>query len=249
MMTDEDRSAAERNEHRKVARAVVRELDPAQRDVLADYVSALILLRAADRPTQTKVLDSLDLTVDRPVLGVLTKGSGRLLSKYAWKDRSWPARIGLSAAAIAGILTAGQGAAFAVVGTAVGVPLWIVFGSGDALAGSLLDEINLARGEPLGTDHQIPREARSAGAAGDPSENPSGESAEPDLSIDVDEIVEELEDEFSGEAERKRFDEALGIDPEIFDTVKARMEEFKEEVRSGGNPSQLLQKWLLKRKQ
>jgi len=234
-MTEKDRGAsgesAEGTERRAIARAVIRELSPVQREVLADYVSALILLRAADRPTQTKVMDALDLTAEKRVLGVLTKGSGRLLSKYAWKDRSWPARVGLSAAAIATILTAGTSAAFAVVGTAVGVPMWIVFGSGDALAGTLLDEIAQSREKPLDPDHQVPREAG------------------PEPTLDVDEIVEELEDEFSGEAERKRFDEALGIDPEIFDTVKARMEELKEEVRSGGNPGQLLQKWLLKRKQ
>jgi hypothetical protein len=64
-----------------------------------------------------------------------------------------------------------------------------------------------------------------------------------------DDIVEEFESEFSGELDARRIDEALGIDPEIFDTVKERLEELKEEVRAGRNPSQLLQKWLLRRKQ
>ena len=68
-------------------------------------------------------------------------------------------------------------------------------------------------------------------------------------SLDVDDIVEELDDEFSGEAEAKRFDEALGIDPEIFDSVKERLDELKEEIRSGRNPGELLQEWLRKRKQ
>ena len=225
-MSEGKTGSAEKQEHRGVARAVVSELDPAQREILADYTNKLILLRETDLPTQTKVLDSIDLTADRQVLGVLTKGSGRLLAKHAWKDRSWAARIGLSAAAIASILTAGPGAGIALLGTAIGVPLWIVFGSGGAFAGELLDEIERVR-------------------AGDDGLAEAGDAE----SLDVDDIVEELESEFSGEADARRIDEALGIDPEIFDTVKERLEQLKEEVRAGRNPSELLQKWLLRRKQ
>ena len=225
-MTDDDRPSAGKDEHSKVARAVVRELDPEQRKVLAGYTASLVLLRAKDLPTQTKVLDSIDLTADPQVLGVLTKGSGRLLAKHAWKDRSWPARIGLSAAALASILTAGQGAGIALLGTAIGVPLWIVFGSGGAFAGELLDEIDRARAEG-GTG------ADAGGAE----------------SLDVDEIVDELEADFSGEADAKRIDEELGIEPDTLEAVRERLEQLKEEIRAGRNPSQLLQKWLLRRKQ
>ncbi len=144
-MTEQERDSVDKNEPGKLARAVVAELDPAQREVLADYMASLILLRQRELPAQTKVLDSIDLTADRQVLGVLTKGSGRLLAKHAWKDRSWAARIGLSAAALASILTAGQGAGIALLGTAVGVPLWIVFGAGGTFAGALIDEVARSR--------------------------------------------------------------------------------------------------------
>ena len=240
-MTDDDRDSAGKDEHSKVARAVVRELDPEQRKVLAEYTASLVLLRAKDLPTQTKVLDSIDLTADPKVLGVLTKGSGRLLAKHAWKDRSWPGRIGLSAAALASILTAGQGAGIALLGTAIGVPLWIVFGSGGAFAGELLDEIERARAgggpaqaeasAPLDTSHQVTSDSGDA------------------ESLDVDEIVEELESDFSGEADAKRIDEELGIEADTLEAVRERLEQLKEEIRAGRNPSQLLQKWLLRRKQ
>ena len=217
-MTEPGLDSASTNEPGKVARAVVAELDPAQREVLADYMASLILLKQTDLPSQTKVLDSIDLTADAKVLGVLTKGSGRLLAKHAWKDRSWPARIGVSAAAIASILTAGQGAGIALLGTAVGVPLWIVFGAGGAFASELVDEV--ARGRT---------------------------GVEPE-SLDVDEIVDELESDFSGEADARRIDKELGIDSDTLEAVRERLEQLKEEVRTGGNPSQLLQKWLLRRK-
>ena len=250
-MSEGKTGSAEKQEHRGVARAVVSELDPAQREILADYTNKLILLRETDLPTQTKVLDSIDLTADRQVLGVLTKGSGRLLAKHAWKDRSWAARIGLSAAAIASILTAGQGAGIALLGTAIGVPLWVVFGAGGAFAGVLLDEIERARaGGGSGSGQTAAGDDGRAEPRGpfDTSHQLSSGASDAE-SLDVDDIVEELESEFSGEADARRIDEALGIDPEIFDTVKERLEELKEEVRAGRNPSQLLQKWLLRRKQ
>ena len=236
-MTEQERDSVDKNEPGKLARAVVAELDPAQREVLADYMASLILLRQQDLPAQTKVLDSIDLTADKQVLGVLTKGSGRLLAKHAWRDRSWAARIGLSAAALASILTAGQGAGIALLGTAVGVPLWIVFGAGGSFAGALIDEVARSRS---GAE-------RATATATDPDARPDPEP-DPD-SLDVDEIVDELDAEFSGEADAKRIDEELGIEPDPLDVVRERLEQLKEEIRSGGNPSQLLQKWLLRRKQ
>jgi hypothetical protein len=236
-MTEQERDSVDKNEPGKLARAVVAELDPAQREVLADYMASLILLRQRELPAQTKVLDSIDLTADRQVLGVLTKGSGRLLAKHAWKDRSWAARIGLSAAALASILTAGQGAGIALLGTAVGVPLWIVFGAGGTFAGALIDEVARSR---TGVE-------RPADTAPSTDSDPATGS-DPD-SLDVDQIVDELEAEFSGEADAKRIDEELGIEPDPLDVVRERLEQLKEEVRSGGNPSQLIQKWLLRRKQ
>lgn len=242
-MTDADRGSAGKDEPGKLARAVVAELDPAQREVLADYMASLILLRQRELPAQTKVLDSIDLTADRQVLGVLTKGSGRLLAKHAWKDRSWAARIGLSAAALASILTAGQGAGIALLGTAVGVPLWIVFGAGGTFAGALIDEVARSR---TGVERATPVDPTTDTAPSTDSDPATG--SDPD-SLDVDQIVDELEAEFSGEADAKRIDEELGIEPDPLDVVRERLEQLKEEVRSGGNPSQLLQKWLLRRKQ
>ena len=236
-MIDSDSGSAGKDEPGKLARAVVAELDPAQREVLADYMASLILLRQQDLPAQTKVLDSIDLTADKQVLGVLTKGSGRLLAKHAWRVRSWAARFGLSAAALASILTAGQGAGIALLGTAVGVPLWIVFGAGGSFAGALIDEVARSRS---GAE-------RATATATDPDARPDPEP-DPD-SLDVDEIVDELDAEFSGEADAKRIDEELGIEPDPLDVVRERLEQLKEEIRSGGNPSQLLQKWLLRRKQ
>ncbi len=235
------------DKNRRIARTAISELDAGQREILAGYAKRLLALREKELPTQAKVIDAIDYTADKRVLGVLTRGSGRLIAKHAWKDRSWPGRIGLGAAGLLGLMAAGQGAALAVLGTAIGVPMWMVFGSGDRFAEILIDEIGLAGGEPLGTDRQIPieTEADVKGPGPFAADEANGEPE----SVDVDEIVEELDDEFSGRAEARRIDEALGIDPEIFDTVKERLEELKEEIRSGGSPGDLLQKWLLKRKQ
>ena len=44
-MTDADSGSAGKDEDTKVARAVVAELDSAQREVLAEYMASLILLK------------------------------------------------------------------------------------------------------------------------------------------------------------------------------------------------------------
>ena len=122
------------DKNRRIARTAISELDAGQRAVLSDYAKKLLELRGKDLPTQAKVIDAIDFTADKDVLGVLTKGSARLIAKHAWKDRSWPGRVGIGAAGVIGLMAAGQGAALALLGSAIGVPMWIVFGSGDAIA-------------------------------------------------------------------------------------------------------------------
>ena len=50
------------------------------------------------------------------------------------------ARLGLSAAAVGAVLFGGQDAGIAAQGTAMGVPLWVVLGSGPAFASVVIEE-------------------------------------------------------------------------------------------------------------
>lgn len=62
--------------------------------------------------------------------------------KQFWKKRSLPVRLGLGASTVAAVIFGSQGAGIAALGTAVGVPLWVVFGAGGTFVGVLYEEIN-----------------------------------------------------------------------------------------------------------
>lgn len=63
------------------------------------------------------------------------------LKDLAWDNRGLPARLGISAAILTAIAFGGQGAGIAALGTAIGVPLWLVFGAGAAFAGELYERL------------------------------------------------------------------------------------------------------------
>ncbi|MCX7144191.1 MAG: hypothetical protein NT123_24775, partial [Proteobacteria bacterium] len=81
-------------------------------------------------------------TTDSKVIEPFVQTIGREIKRMGWDDRSWPARIGLGAAAVALFLPGKGAAGLAAFGGAISVPLWIVFGAGGAFAGVIIDEIN-----------------------------------------------------------------------------------------------------------
>jgi len=79
-------------------------------------------------------------------------------------EASRPLGIGVfTALALAG---GGAGAGIAALGTAAGVPLWIVFGAGGAFAGMLADEIQKLIVSNAGEAENLVRR--------EPGENPAG---------------------------------------------------------------------------
>jgi|SRR5690606_23115558 len=63
------------------------------------------------------------------------------LKDLAWDDRSLPARLGIAAAVVTAITFGGQGAGIAALGTAIGVPLWVLFGAGAMFLGELYERL------------------------------------------------------------------------------------------------------------
>jgi hypothetical protein len=138
-MSDDEKQA-------KLAVSVVRSLDnDAERDTLGEWLQRLLEIREqeiAARAKARQALESTDRSVILPVVRMIAKQGRRVV----WDERTWAARLGLGAAGLAGLAVGGQGAGIAALGGAVGVPLWIVLGSGGAFAGILLDELARARG-------------------------------------------------------------------------------------------------------
>jgi hypothetical protein len=139
---DVERNAKARAENAlQVARKLNGHLDDAQRQALRAWLEGLLKIRASNDTNTAKIRAAITLTRDahvvRPIIIVISKEGKRI----GWDERSWPTRLGLSAAMIAAAVFGGEGAGLAAFGTAIGIPLWIVCGAGAAFAGVLLDEL------------------------------------------------------------------------------------------------------------
>ena len=58
-----------------------------------------------------------------------------------WKSRSLREKFGITASTLTLIVFGAQGAGIAALGGAIGLPLWIVFGSGAYVAGGIFEDI------------------------------------------------------------------------------------------------------------
>lgn len=131
-----------------------------------------------DQSALEKARRAVEETAKKQVVWPVVKLVGGEIKRHSWDDRSVATRLAGVAAFTALALGGGEaGAGIAALGTAVGVPLWIVFAAGGAFAGALLDEIqklavsnaaeaeNRDRGEP-GTDSAgLPTGTKSADKA------------------------------------------------------------------------------------
>lgn len=132
--------------HRQLAIKVADRLADADRDAVAGWLRGLLKLREADLPIIDKAAQALKLTAASNVVWPTAKLVAVEVKRLAWDDRGLPARMGLGAAALGVALLGGQSAGVAALGTAIGVPLWIVLGAGGAFAGVLIEELTKGSG-------------------------------------------------------------------------------------------------------
>jgi hypothetical protein len=130
-----------------IVRALDQQLDVAQRQKVLSWARALLDIRTGTGSARSKAIAAINVARRSGVIGELLERMVAMASEAGWKNRGWPARLGLAAALVT-VATVGTGnAGIAALGGAVGVPLWIVLGAGGTLAGTLVEE--LAR--PCGT--------------------------------------------------------------------------------------------------
>jgi hypothetical protein len=141
----EDQNQEQRVVVTAIAHRVETIYDEQERDAIGDWLRRLLEIRESSLPAATKARLALQAT-DRSVIVPLARHIGQQGKRFVWTDRTWAGRLGLGAAGIAAVTTAGKGAGIAALGGAIGVPLWIVFGAGGSFAGMLLDELGLPRG-------------------------------------------------------------------------------------------------------
>lgn len=135
-MTDES------EKQRQVATYVAANTTDVERAALMHWARQLLEIRDSDLPATKKASEALRLTARSKVIWPSAKIIGREVKRHAWDERSLKGRMGLGAAGIGAAIFGGQGAGIAALGTAIGVPLWVVLGAGGAFAGMLIEELS-----------------------------------------------------------------------------------------------------------
>lgn len=150
-------------DHQVLATRVAQSATAEQKAALIPWLEKLLDLKhARDVSPVKKAAVALRLTADSkvilPLLKIIAHEAGfaefdgkeikfkntkAILGSLLrfWDRQSLPSKLGVSASVVAMALFGSQGAGIAAMGTAIGVPLWVVFGAGGAWAGIMLEQL------------------------------------------------------------------------------------------------------------
>lgn len=126
---------------KQLAVKIVASANAAEKEALRIWIERLLALKGSDVPAGQKAKKAISITAESKVVLPAVKIIARETKRLAWDERGLKARLGLGGAAVGVALFGGQGAGIAALGTAIGIPLWVVFGAGAAFAGVLYEEI------------------------------------------------------------------------------------------------------------
>jgi len=150
------------NDQRALVLRVLKHATADEKEALKAWAEQLLLLRQTNLSVARKAREALALSVSNqvaiPIMALIAKElkldridvSKIRLSSYRqvlssirrfWADRSLAAKLGIGASTVALAVFGTKGAGIAALGTAVGVPLWVVFGAGATFAGVMYEEI------------------------------------------------------------------------------------------------------------
>jgi len=129
------------DKQKQLVTTILQSANSVEKDALRIWIERLLELKSSNLPAVQKAKKAILLTSESKVVIPTVKIIGRETKRYAWDERSIKGRLGLGGVAVGLALFGGQGAGMAALGTAIGVPLWVVFGAGAAFAGLLYEEI------------------------------------------------------------------------------------------------------------
>lgn len=133
---------ADSEQQRQLAIMIVESASTSDRQLLIDWVTQLLILKDAPIGQLEKAQKAIAITASSNAAVAAAKIVAGYVKRVAWDERGPAARFGLGGAALGLAVFGSQGAGIAALGTAVGVPLWVVLGAGGSMAGALLEELN-----------------------------------------------------------------------------------------------------------
>ena len=141
-MHDETKdSARDEPNAKKLALVIVERTSEQERTAIMTWLESLIVIAKGPGSKLTKARLSTILTLRSEVIWPTVKTLARETKRHAWDERKVSTRFAAAGALGGAIMFGSSGAGIAALGTAIGVPLWIVTGAGLGFAGALLEEI------------------------------------------------------------------------------------------------------------
>lgn len=122
----------------KVVEELIEGSTPEERRALAAWAQALLDVRNSSADPFSKARDAFMATIDGKTAWPMIRRLGDAIKRNAWDERSPAERAGVAGATAMVALFGGMFAVLTALGTAVGAPMWIVFGSGDDVARKLI---------------------------------------------------------------------------------------------------------------
>lgn len=126
----------------RFAIAIVDTVPPEHRLALKAWAEQLLVIKSTPMPPWQKAKEAMKATRDSRVIWPTLKVIAKRVKHYGWDARSGPARAFMSVAAVSAAVFGGKAAGVAALGTAVGVPLWVVFGAGAGFATAVAKEVS-----------------------------------------------------------------------------------------------------------
>jgi hypothetical protein len=128
-------------EKRAVASRVASTASEVEREALLFWMVRLIQIRESSLSGVHKAKQALQLTSKSKVVWPVVKILSQEVKRLGWDERGTKSRFGMVGAGLGLAIFGSQGAGIAALGTAIGVPLWVVLGAGAYFAPVLIDEL------------------------------------------------------------------------------------------------------------
>lgn len=136
-----------RSDHsRALAVRIATTANDAEKEAIRVWIERLLAVKDANLPALQKARKAIIITAESKVVLPTVKIIARESKRLAWDDRGLKGRLGIGGAAVGLTLFGGQSAGLAALGTAIGVPLWVIFGAGAAFVGVLYEEVTRKKG-------------------------------------------------------------------------------------------------------
>lgn len=122
----------------KVVEELIEGSTPEERRAIAAWAQKLLDIRNSSDDPFSKSRGAFMATIDGKAGWPIISRLGDAIKRNAWDERSPAERAGVAGATAMVALFGGMFAVLTALGTAVGAPMWIVFGSGDDVARKLI---------------------------------------------------------------------------------------------------------------